>query len=850
MNNYTQKVESILNNAVMDAQQKRNSEVTAEHIFYAILDHDTILTPIFQKSGIDTSSVKAEIVSKIEQLPTLQGDVQEPVFSSALRTTFREAEIIMKKNGDLYIAVDHILLAFLKLNNSSVADVFKAYNIAFSDLKRLLDESRNGEKIKSNYDDTSSSSALDEFCIDLVTAATENKTDPVIGRDEEIRRVVQILSRRTKNNPILIGEPGVGKTAIAEGLARRIVDGDVPENLKNKRILSLDMGALIAGAKYRGEFEERLKGVIKEIKKSDGNSILFIDEIHTLIGAGKTDGAMDAANLLKPALARGELHCIGATTLNEYQKHIEKDSALERRFQKVLVAEPTVEDTIAILRGLAERYEIHHGVRIADSAIIAAATLSDRYISDRFLPDKAIDLIDEGASALRMIIDSKPQEIDDLHRKIIKLEIEKSALSKEKGSKERIAEINREIANYNEEQDRLTTIWNNEKSLIDFINHTKEQLETLSYQAEQMERNGEYQKVAEIRYGQIPELQKELEEKEEELNSVQESNPLLKQEVTADEVAQVISKWTGIPMQKMLQSESDKLLLIEDELTKRVVGQEKAIELVADSIRRSRSGLNDPTKPLGSFLFMGPTGVGKTELVKTVAEYLFDDEHAMIRLDMSEYMEKHAVSRLVGAPPGYVGYDEGGQLTESVRRKPYSIILFDEIEKAHPDVFNMLLQILDDGQLTDSKGRKVDFKNTIIVLTSNIGSESLQKGASRSEINELLKHHFRPEFINRLDETILFNELTAESIRKIVIQLFEKLQQRVNDKGILITYSDSVVDYLVEHGYDAQFGARPLHREFKTSIENEIAKLIITHSAEQCSIVIDNNGDELSFIME
>ena len=763
-------------------------------------------------------------------------------------TMLNEAVNIAKKWNDEYVSLEHLILAIFK-SNSKIAQALKNQGVSEKELEKAIQELRKGERVTSaSAEDTYNS--LNKYAKNLNQLADSGKLDPVIGRDEEIRRVLQILSRRTKNNPMLVGEPGVGKTAIAEGLAHRIVKGDVPENLKDKVIYSLDMGALIAGAKYKGEFEERLKSVVKEVTSSDGNIILFIDEIHTLVGAGGGEGAMDAANILKPALARGELRAIGATTLDEYQKYFEKDKALERRFQKVMVDEPDTESAISILRGIKEKYETHHKVRIKDEAIIAAVELSERYITNRFLPDKAIDLMDEAAAKLRMEINSKPEELDVLDRKIMQLEIEIEAIKREK-DEEKLKMLYVDLANLKEERNAVNAKWQSEKSVIDEVQATKEAIEKYRLEADRAEREGDYGKVAELRYGKIKEAEDKLAELQKNLDSKSHENALVKEEVTAEDIAEVVAKWTGIPVAKMLQGEREKLLNLEKELHRRVVGQEEAIEAVSDAIRRSRAGLQDPRRPIGSFLFLGTTGVGKTELAKALAEYLFDDENAMTRIDMSEYQEKHAVSRLVGAPPGYVGYDEGGQLTEAVRRRPYSVILLDEIEKAHPDTFNILLQVLDEGRLTDNKGRTADFKNTIIIMTSNMGSQIIQEtfekypndteraiDESRDEVLQLLKETVRPEFLNRIDDIIMFTPLNAKNIRSIVKLQLQSLFRMVAKEGILLDATDEAIDYLAQKGFDPQFGARPVKRTIQKEVLNKLSKEILSGTVQRDAVIL------------
>ncbi|HOK61486.1 MAG TPA: ATP-dependent chaperone ClpB, partial [Tenuifilum sp.] len=821
-----------------------------------ILDEGENITGfLLRKLGVNPGTFDAVLNRMLDSMPKVSGG--EQFLSSATNRVLQKALEYSKAMGDQFISVEHILLGLVAAGEQ-VGQLMKDAGITEKELKQAIAELRKGAKVDSQTaEDTYN--ALNRFAINLNEMARTGKLDPVIGRDEEIRRVLQILSRRTKNNPILIGEPGVGKTAIAEGIAHRIVNGDVPENLKTKQIFSLDMGALIAGAKYKGEFEERLKSVVKEVIASEGEVILFIDEIHTLVGAGKSEGAMDAANILKPALARGELRAIGATTFNEYQKYFEKDKALERRFQSVVVDEPQPADAISILRGLKERYENHHKVRIKDEAIIAAVELSHRYITNRFLPDKAIDLIDEAASKLRLEMNSVPEEIDELERKIKQLEIEREAIKRE-GDKPKLEELSRTLAELNEERTRLRAKWESEKNVIDRIQQLKQSIEQMKYEAEDAERNGDYGKVAEIRYGRIKQAEAEIEHLKGELKKVQADFALIKEEVDAEDIAEVVSRWTGIPVSRMLQSEREKLLHLEEELHKRVVGQDEAIAAVADAVRRSRAGLQDAKRPIGSFIFLGTTGVGKTELAKALAEFLFNDENLMTRIDMSEYQERHSVSRLVGAPPGYVGYDEGGQLTEAVRHKPYSVVLLDEIEKAHPDVFNILLQVLDDGRLTDNKGRTVDFRNTIIIMTSNIGSHIIQENyaqlsksnaeqvfeRTRNQVFELLKQSIRPEFLNRVDEIIMFTPLNREEIKQIVLLQFERIKQMLAQNGVGIEISESAVEWITNIGFDPVYGARPIKRVMQKKILNELSKQLLagTINKEQ-TITVDYFGDDI-----
>ena len=846
---YTIKTQQTIQQAINIAQGNGQTIVDSGHILKALLTSDEhVISFVSKKLGVNIENVKSALEAIISSYPKSSG--AQPSLSNAGNQLMYKAEGLLKEFGDEYVTIEHLLIAFMD-GGDDVSQLLKDAGFNKKDLTAAIKELRGGETVK-DQNAESKYKSLEKFSINLNEKAKDGKIDPVIGRDEEIRRVLQILSRRTKNNPVLIGEPGVGKTAIVEGLAQRIVDGDVPENLKSKTLVSLDMGLLVAGAKYKGEFEERLKAVIKEVTDSDGEIILFIDEIHTLVGAGGGgEGAMDAANLLKPALSRGELHTIGATTLDEYQKYIEKDKALERRFQSVVVDEPNEEDAISILRGIKEKYEVHHGVRIKDDAVISAVTLSNRYISDRFLPDKAIDLMDEAASKMRLEIDSLPEEVDEIQRKVMQLEIEREAIRREKNKKQEEF-LNKEIADLTDELDSLKAQWQNEKQKIEAIKAEKAKIDQYKIEAEQAERAGDYGKVAEIRYGKIKEAEEELERLKQDVS--ENENTMLREEVTSEDIAEVIAKWTGIPITKMLKGDLEKLLHLEDELGQRVAGQERAIEAISDAVRRSRAGLQDPRRPIGSFIFLGTTGVGKTELAKALAEYLFDDENSMVRIDMSEYQERHAVSRLVGAPPGYVGYDEGGQLTEAVRRKPYSVILLDEIEKAHPDVFNILLQVLDDGRLTDNKGRIANFKNTIIIMTSNIGADLIQSNfenlteeneeevveKASNEVYEVLKKTVRPEFLNRIDETIMFKPLGKSEIRKIVDIQFKQIASRLADSEVSLEVTEVALDYLGELGYEPQFGARPLKRVLQKYVLNELSKKILSGEVKkEGSILLD-----------
>ncbi len=855
---FTQKSLEALQNAQTIAIQNQNSQVEQEHLLLALIEQENSLIKELLKKIGTSSNFEEEVRNKIARKPKMTGGARPDsgiYVSQDVDQVLASAETIAKKMKDEYVSVEHIMISIFDNANREIKELFRIFNINKNEFLKALSEVRGNTRVTTDNPEETYD-ALKKYGQDLVEMARQQKLDPVIGRDNEIRNVIRILSRKTKNNPCLIGEPGVGKTAIAEGLALRIVRGDVPEGLKQCTIFSLDMGSLVAGAKYRGEFEERLKAVLQEIKKSEGKIILFIDEIHTIVGAGKTDGAMDAGNLLKPMLARGELHCIGATTLNEYRQYIEKDQALERRFQPVMVDEPTVEDTISILRGLKERYEVYHGVKIADNALISAATLSHRYISDRFLPDKAIDLIDEACSMIKTEMESMPTELDEVSRKIMQLEIEETALSKEKDeiSKQRLEDIQKEKAELKTKFDGMKAKWENEKEAIGKVQKLREEIEKVNSQIEQAERVYDLGKVAELRYGKLPELQKQL-QAEEELSEKSKEEGLLRNKVTEDEIAKIISRWTGIPVTKLMEGEREKILHLDEILHKRVIGQSEAVEKVSEAIMRSRAGIGDPRKPIGSFMFLGPTGVGKTELAKSLAESLFDDEHNIVRIDMSEYMEKYSVSRLIGAPPGYVGYEEGGQLTEAVRRKPYSVVLFDEIEKAHPDVFNILLQVLDDGRITDSQGRTVDFKNTIIILTSNLGSDYILEGIqengeisedAKQKVSMLLKQSFRPEFLNRLDEIVFYKPLRKNEISKILELLIKDLEKRLEDKHIKLELTQGAKDYLINNGYDEIYGARPLKRFVQKKLETLIAKGILTQKIlPNTTIIVDCSEDDL-----
>ncbi len=854
---FTIKSQELIQNCQTLASKYRHQQFEPEHLLAAMLNEpEGIAGAMLRKLGVSPNEIAQRVVAALEKLPRVSGGGLTDIYASPRTKAVLEAAFAQAtRMKDEYVSIEHIFLAIADEKHGQAAAILNGAGVTRDAILKVLMEIRGTQRI-TDPNPEEKYQALEKFSRDLTDLARLGKVDPVIGRDEEIRRIVQVLSRRTKNNPVLIGEPGVGKTAIVEGMAQRIVDGDVSESLKNRRLVALDMGALIAGAKYRGEFEDRLKAVLKEVESAEGDIILFIDELHTVVGAGAAEGAVDASNMLKPALARGTLRCVGATTLNEYRKYIEKDAALERRFQPVMVKEPTVEDTISILRGLKEKYEVHHGVRIKDSAIVAAATLSDRYISDRFLPDKAIDLIDECASKLRIEIDSMPAEIDEIQRKITQAEIERQALKKESdpASKERIKKLEAVLADMNDELMMMKAHWQNEKVMIQDIRSIKEQQEQMNTQAQLAEREGDLAKVAEIRYGKITELQNRLAEANQKLTGLQAHSKMLKEEVDDEDVAEVVSRWTGIPVSKMLEGEREKLVQMEERIHRRVIGQNQAVEAVSNAVRRARSGLQDPNRPIGSFIFMGPTGVGKTELAKALAAFIFDSEQAMVRIDMSEFMEKHSVARLIGAPPGYVGYEEGGYLTEAVRRRPYSVVLFDEIEKAHPEVFNVLLQILDDGRMTDGQGRTVDFKNTIVIMTSNIGSQWIQETAAvnreemEKRVTEALRAHFKPEFLNRIDEIIIFQNLTPEQIAEIVAIQIKKLSSRLAGRDIKLGLSDAAMSLIAEKGYDPVYGARPLKRVIQQVIENPLSMEILKGDiAEGARLWAEVEGDRIVF---